>query len=59
MPGDEQEIKWIRVRYGRRIFRARRFETGSWWIEDENGFHVTTVNNNDFQSQYEEVPDGA
>ncbi len=55
MPGEQS--KWSRVRYGNRIYRARRFDTGSWWIEDENGFHFMTLNNQDFQAQFDKVPD--
>lgn len=58
MPGAEKPIEWIRVRYGRRLYRARRFETGSWWVEDEKGFHFMTVNSADFQAQFEKVPEG-
>lgn len=56
MPGKEKAIEWVRVRYGNRIYRAKRFDTGSWWIEDESGFHFMTLNHNDFLAQFEKVP---
>jgi len=58
MPDDAGPIEWIRVRYGNRIYRAKRFQTGTWWIEDDAGVHFMTLNHNDFLAQFEKVPDG-
>ncbi len=57
MPDEQRPIEWVRVRSGHRIYRARRFGTGSWWVEDDQGFHLTTLNNKDFLAQFDKVPD--
>lgn len=54
---DESKVKPLRVRYGNRIYRATRLSSGNWSVEDQNGFHFRTVNHNDFQAQFERVPD--
>lgn len=54
---DESKVEPLRVRYGNRIYRATRLSSGNWSVADQNGFHFKTVNHNDFQAQFEKVPD--
>lgn len=54
LSGDSQGIL---VRYGHRLYRAKRLSSGNWLILDPANKDRRTITNGEFLANYERVPE--